>query len=275
MNVSSCRIPILSFVCLLVMPTLAVTMPNGFVYRARCKPATSGSATPKTMDVTLRLYDAEDTVVPSWTGYFPSVPLVSDGLFQIWVSEAAHFSKTLSEETLEKVLQTGKGTWLGVSFGRGRECQPRRMLVTAPLANASAVAARLDRTATIGLLDGCTTLTSAEAEVDTLVCDTFVFEAVEKSNLNCAELNVRSVTLLSDSGNAILSRSRSNWSEPVTLETGAALTNTLGKAAYLTIRSTESRTAPLLTIPVPAGGAFVWQAPKAKCVLRFMALGVE
>jgi len=253
----------------------ARTMPDGFVYRARCTPATSGEG-PKTIDITLRLYETETSVLPNWTGVFASVPLVTNGLFQVWVSEAAHASSATGEARLEEVLQTGKAAWLGVTFAAGRECKPRRMLVTAPLANAAVLAETLDPSAVVGDLTGCESLVAGDATIATLTCDTLAFGDVSSGKFNLQKLNARSVTLYRDEGNRVLARSRGKWSEPTVLLPGAAITNELGRTAYLTIRSTDgSRTAPALTVPVPAGAAFVWQAAAATATWQFTALGAE
>jgi len=253
---------------------LAVTLPDGFVYRASCVPVKESEVV-SNIDITLRLYPAQDDVTPCWTGLFKNVPVATNGIFQIWVSESDHDATIADEDTLEQTFWQGRANWIGVSFGTCRESKPRRMLVTSPLVNTAVAAETLDPVSTVHDLVDCDALTTDNARLGKLVCGTLAFGDVKDVKFNVMEMNARSVQLNRDKDNAVLARSQSGWTEPVRLEPGSAVTNVFGKAAFLTLRSTDSLVAPLLTVPVPAGEAFVWQAAPAKCSWRFTPIGAE
>lgn len=258
---------------LLSCTALAVTLPDGFVYRAKCVPV-KGVPHVTEIDVTLRLYETDSSVTPCWTGVFRDVPVVTNDLFQIWVSESAHDSSVAGEDTLEQVLWKGAANWIGVSFGACREAKPRRMIVTAPLVNSAVAAETVDAVSTVYDLVDCDTLAADSVRLGKLVCGTFSFGDVQDVRFNVMEMNARSVQLSRDADNAVLARSQSGWTEGV-LETGSAVSNTFGKAVFLTIRSIDSLAAPFLSVPVPPGGAFVWQLSPATCSWRFTPIGAE
>lgn len=252
---------------------LAATLPDGFVYRAKCVPAKPSVKLTK-IDVTMRLYEQESSVTPCWTGIFKDVPVTTNNLFQIWVSEAHHDKTVVGEDTLEQALWKGAANWIGISFFSCRETKPRRMMVTTPLANTAVAAETIDPVATVHDLVDCEALTANETCLGRLVCDTLEFGDVQDIKFNIMELKAHSVQLARDSDNAVLARTQSDWRSGV-LEPGSAVTNTCGKAAFMTLKSADSLVAPLLTVPVPAGEAFVWQSAPAMCIWRFIPIGAE
>jgi len=259
---------------LLSCTAMSVTLPDGFVYRARCESVEKSKVLSK-IDVTLRFYAQENDATPCWTGFFKDVALITNGLFQIWVSEKAHDTSVAGEDTLEQVLWQGRANWIGVSFGACRESKPRRRMLTAPLANMAVASETLDGVATVQDLVDCDELTAETAWMGSLICGTFSFGDVKDLKFNIRSMSVRSVQLNRDADNAVFGRSRGAWTDPVRLEPGFAITNTYYKAAFLTIQSTDSMVAPLLSVPVPARKVFVWQAAPATCRWRLTPFGVE